>query len=182
MTVVGAQIKAEADDILFRRGLLEIVRQYGAGFVGGSYSYDLMCWRDLDIYLLAPNITVASFFELGGRVSERFAAQKSFFTNNRGGSPNGLYWGVRLGDPRAGAWKFDIWGLDAADFQKHVDYAQDLRSRLTPEARETILAIKSQLWQSAEYRDNITSCQLYKAVLEHGVKTSDEFRRHIKSH
>jgi hypothetical protein len=43
-------IKQEADKILFDEGLLSILRSFGTPHISGSYSLDLMTWRDLDIY------------------------------------------------------------------------------------------------------------------------------------
>src|SRR5207249_157623 len=101
------QLRAEADEILDVKGLRPVLEEYAPISVVGSYALQLMTWRDLDILMDAPTITVPEFFELGQRVTTLLSAWKSFFTNNRDHNnqfPRGLYWGIRLGDIKAGAW------------------------------------------------------------------------------
>jgi hypothetical protein len=154
----------------------------GEVFVGGSYYYDLMGWRDLDIYIKAPTITVAEFFRLGAEITTKFSANKSYFTDSRRQSPDGLYWGIRLGDIRAGAWKLDIWALVDADYQRHVEYAQGMVRLLTPETRNLILQIKQAYWHTAAYRDQVTSHRIYDAVLNQEVKSLEEFNLRLHQH
>ena len=102
-----AEIKVEADDILDLKGLRKLIEEYTPFYITGSYTLKLMVWRDLDIAMDAPNITISQFFELGERITETFAPWKMFFTNNRdnepGRYPKGLYWGIRFGDIKKGA-------------------------------------------------------------------------------
>ena len=46
------ELKSEADSLILRCMLPELLAGYPDWFIGGSYSYDLMCWRDLDVYIL----------------------------------------------------------------------------------------------------------------------------------
>ena len=102
-------IKKEADEILFQKGLLAILNSFGNAHVSGSYSLDLMTWRDLYIYLETKNIIETDFFLLGGKIASTFNPVKMSYRNERIGKtqglPNGLYWGTYLGNERAGAWK-----------------------------------------------------------------------------
>jgi hypothetical protein len=59
------ELKAEADLLIRHCGLQEILASYERWFVGGSYAYDLMCWRDLDIYALDPAFDLKHCFEVG---------------------------------------------------------------------------------------------------------------------
>lgn len=104
----GKELKAEAESLIQGCRLPELLAAYPLWFVGGSYSYDLMCWRDLDVYALDPQHDLKKCFEIGYELTRRLAAKKSRFTNNVGGEPNGLYWGIKLGDVRQGAWKLDV--------------------------------------------------------------------------
>ena len=42
---------SEASTILYDYNLLEILEKYGTPNINGSYSLQLMTWRDLDIHL-----------------------------------------------------------------------------------------------------------------------------------
>ena len=169
------ELKAEADLIIQKCHLSELLATYPRWFVGGSYSYDLMCWRDLDVYVLDPQHDLERCFEIAYALTHRLAAKKSRFTNNIGGEPNGLYWGIKLGDTREGAWKLDIWFLDALSYEQHANYSANMRERLTTESRSVILEIKDAYWRRPEYRDTITGDLIYRAVLDNAVRTIRDF-------
>jgi hypothetical protein len=169
------ELKAEADLLIQKCGLSELLVTYPRWFVGGSHSYDLMCWRDLDIYVLDPQHDLQKCFEIGYELTRRLSAKKSRFTNNIGGEPNGLYWGIKLGDERQGAWKLDIWFLDLVNYEQHANYCASMRDRLTMKNRPIILEIKEAYWRRPEYRDTVTSDLIYRAVLDNGVRTVGDF-------
>lgn len=76
-----------------------------------------------------------------------------------------------------GGWKLDLWFLDEAGYEKLSKYCDSLRLRLTPETRSAILEIKEAYWRSREYRHTITSDSIYRAVLDHDVRTVHQFAR-----
>ncbi len=174
------ELKKEADRLIADCRLAELLAPYARWFIGGSYSYDLMCWRDLDMYVLDPARDLKRCFEIAYELTRRLGAVKSRFTNNVGGEPNGLYWGIRLGDARQCAWKIDLWFLDQAGYDEHAAYCFNMREKLTPESRAIILAIKEAYWRRPEYRDTITSDMIYRAVFDRGVKTISDFERFVK--
>jgi hypothetical protein len=176
----NSELKTEADLLIRRCGLPELLAVYPGWFIGGSYSYDLMCWRDLDLYVLDLERDLKQCFAIGYELTARLGAQKSRFTNNVGGEPSGFYWGIRLGDARQGAWKLDVWFLDQAGYEQHAAYSSAMREKLTTENRLIILAIKEAYWRRPEYRDTVTGDMIYRAVLDHGVKTINDFERFIK--
>lgn len=175
----NAELKRQADLLIRESSLSELLAAYPGWFVGGSYSYDLMCWRDLDISILDPQHDLKRCFEVGYELTRRLAAKKSRFTNNVGGEPNGFYWGIKLGDTRQGAWKLDVWFLDSASYEQHAAYSSVMSERLTAETRSTILAIKEAYWRRPEYRDTVTSDLIYRAVLENGVRDVSDFERRL---
>ena len=180
---LNLQIKKEADEILYEEGLLSILSGFGIPHLTGSYSLDLMTWRDLDIYLQADELTEADFFRLGSRISTIFKPLKMSFRNERIAQtknlPLGFYWGVYLGDERAGAWKIDIWAMDTAECQRLVQFCTDIRNELTPAIALSILGIKSQCWQDPAYRRSYNSLDIYRAVLDGHVTDVEGFRRYL---
>ena len=179
LTMDNATLKTEADQLIQQCGLSQLLAQYPEWFIGGSYSYDLMCWRDLDIYALDPTHDLSRCFTVAYELTERLKAKKSRFTNNIGDDPNGLYWGIKLGDERQGAWKLDLWFLEQTSYNEHAAYSSMMRDKLTPENRAIILTIKEAYWQRPEYRNTITSNMIYSAVLENGVENIIEFERFL---
>jgi hypothetical protein len=172
------RIREEAGRLL-ASGLRQILSEHGEVHVIGSYALDLMTWRDLDIHLVRARIDVADFFVLGGRIESLLHPPRMHFRNEIAaatpGLPRGLYWGVYLGDERAGAWKIDIWQTDAAGFEPVRQFGAALAARLTDETRRAIVAIKEAAWRHPEYRRGFTSSNIYSAVLDRGVRDADAF-------
>ena len=183
LLTVDKTLRAEADTLLYERGLRKLLEEYAPVHITGSYTLRLMVWRDLDIVMDAPAITIPEFFELGKRITLLLSPWKMFFTNNRdrngGRYPRGLYWGIRLGDVRRGAWKIDLWAFDSSESRDKLRGCEALASRLNEENRLIILNLKSQLWDKPRYRDTITSQDIYEAVLEHGVHTLAGFYEYL---
>ena len=70
-----------------------------------------------------------------------------------------------------------MWILDAASYADHEAYSADMRARLNGETRAAILAIKEAYWRRPEYRITVTSSDIYRAVLDRGVRSVEEFER-----
>ncbi len=177
-------LRREADNILEGKSLRKLLEEYAPIHITGSYRLHLMVWRDLDILMDAPNITIPEFFVLGNRITSLLSPWKMSFTNNRdhesGRYPRGLYWGIRLGDLRKGAWKIDVWAFDSEQCRAKVQECEKLRKRLNDDNRLTILSLKSQLWNHPRYRDTITSQDIYDAVLDHSVRTLSDFWNYVE--
>jgi hypothetical protein len=178
-------IKKEADEILYEKGLLQILNEFGQPRIAGSYSFDLMSWRDLDIYLETEMMAEENHFLLGGKIAACFHPLKMSFRNEligkTRGLPAGLYWGVYLGDERKGAWKIDIWVVNKEECERLMKYSSEIEKRLTPETRTYIMEIKSQCWQDPRYRKEYTSSDIYEAVLKHKVSTLSGFKKYLVS-
>jgi hypothetical protein len=183
--VLNTLIKREADAILYEKGLINILNQFGTPYVHGSYSLDLMTWRDLDIYLQVDQISTTDFFVLGERICSLFNPIKMSFRNESiaktKGLPAGLYWGVYLGNERAGAWKIDIWAVTKLECSKLLQYCVTIKQKITTETAQRILEIKSECWQDPEYRRSYSSSDIYNAVLDNDVTSIEEFNEYKRN-
>ena len=172
-------LKKEADVLLHEKGLLSLLKTAGTPHVHGSYALDLMTWRDLDIYLEAEDLSESEFFRLGSEICQALQPVKMSFRNERIGKtkslPSGLYWGIYLGNERAGAWKIDLWAVDAAECNRLLAYNKEIVQQLTPAAVSQILNIKSQCWQDPAYRRTYTSADIYEAVLQRNITAPEDF-------
>lgn len=170
---VDAALRAEAGEFL-ANGLRDALASYGSVHVVGSYMMELMAWRDLDLHLVPKVLDRTSFFELGSRLAVLLEPQRMHYRDETGagtvGLPSGLYWGVYLGDERAGGWKLDIWATDARGLERVESYCHAIQRRLSAPTRKVILGIKAQCWQHPEYRRSFGSGDIYEAVLEHGIE------------
>ena len=182
---LNSLIKKEAEEILFEKGLFSILSSFGKPQISGSYALDLMTWRDLDIYLQADNITETDFFALGSKICTAFTPVKMSFRNEliakTKNLPTGLYWGIYLGNERAGAWKIDIWAVNVSECQRLIKYCTDIKQKLTPARALQILKIKSECWKDPEYRRSYSSTDIYTAVFEKKVTDIEGFKLYLKT-
>ena len=181
---INQQIKDEAEEILYPQGLFAILSKYGIPHITGSYSLNLMTWRDLDIYIQKENMEEAEFFQVGAEINKKFNPVKMSYRNERitqtKGLPHGLYWGIYLGNERKGAWKIDVWAVDEKECRRLLKFCADIAAKLSSQSKQIILAIKSSCWQDPEYRRSYTSSDIYTAVLDKGITNIEEFRSYLE--
>jgi hypothetical protein len=181
---LNTHIKKEADEILYKKGLIDILNCFGIPHIHGSYFLDLMTWRDLDIYLEADNIAEADFFALGGKICTLLNPVKMSFRNEliskTPNLPTGLYWGIYLGNEKAGAWKIDIWTVGASECQRLIDYCKEIKQKLTSSTVSRILDIKSQCWTDPEFRRTYSSLDIYNAVLQKNIMNIEGFKKYLR--
>jgi len=129
-------------------------------------------------------MSVSDFFLLGGKIAELLHPIKMSYDNNRlrklEALPLGLYWGILLGDLNEGAWKIDIWAVEPDECARNMEFLENIRRRLTPQARDRILRIKSEFWQHPGYLKKFSGLTIYEAVLDHGVSTAEQFAGYLK--
>jgi hypothetical protein len=176
-------IRTEADRLL-GSGLLTLLADYGEVHIVGSYKLGLMTWRDLDIHLVREPPDLNAFFSLGAAIAALLNPHRMQFRDElrvgTPGLPRGLYWGIYLGDERAGAWKIDVWQTARQGFDSVRRFGEKIASRLSDENRAVILAIKTACWHHPEYRRGFTSADVYAAVIDGGVCDVDGFWRELE--
>ena len=185
LILLNQQIRQEADEILDAQGLRKILNDYGIVHVTGSYSLGLMTWRDLDIYLESDDLSETRFFELGKQINFLLKPKKMSFRNERiaktKGLPEGLYWGIYLGNEREGAWKIDLWALSREECKTRLKFCNDLAAKISADAMLKILDIKSQCWSDPHYRKFYTSNDIYTAVLDNHAHDIDSFKIYLQN-
>jgi hypothetical protein len=176
-------IRDEADRLL-DGGLRALLSRHGTVHVVGSYALDLMTWRDLDIHLVTENADVPSFFHLGGKIASLLTPHRMHFRDesrvSTPGLPKGLYWGIYLGDERAGAWKIDVWQTGQEAFEAVQRFGDAISTRLTGETRAAIRVIKTECWRHPQYRRGFSSADVYAAVLDRGVRDAASFWQDLR--
>jgi hypothetical protein len=172
------ELRAEADKLL-ASGLSRALSRYGEVHAVGSYALGLMTWRDLDIHVVRTTPDLDEFFAVGAQLASLLKPHRMHLRDERivatDGLPRGLYWGIYLGDERAGAWKIDVWATDRAGLDSSLQFAQRIAARLDSETRGAILRIKAQCWRHPEYRRGFSSADVYAAVLDRGIRTPEAF-------
>ena len=174
-------LRREADELLARYGLLDLLKQFGRPHVSGSYSLHVMTWRDLDIYLEMQPVDKRCFLDLGRQLGDVLGPRKLSFTdylNFPATEPvKGLYWGIQTDVLSRGGWKIDLWGVSPEECAARLDHCSGLAARIGSREREIILTIKNDVCRHPHYRDTITSQHVYDSVLSGGATTTAEFWR-----
>lgn len=160
LEIINSTLIKEADDILYKLGLMNVLGKFGNPHVSGSYLLKMMTWRDLDIYLESNTIKEEDFFELGKELSIRLKPSRMNYRNELLGKtpnlPNGLYWGVYTNLFQQ-HWKIDIWAIDSKEYQNKRSESQKLSEMIDSAKRKTILQLKSQLDHHPKYRRDLYS-------------------------
>jgi hypothetical protein len=175
-------LQAEAALLLDELDLAHRLHPAGPVLFTGSYVSGLMCWRDLDVMVhVGPSFTphdvlllLDSFVDVPGLVGFEYHDQRG----ER--SPTGEVRDERYHLPvtvarEAGSWRVDLtlWLHDP-----HVNVAQwheSLRETITDEQRLAVLRIKEVWHRRPDYPDEVGGTDIYTAVLDHDVRTPDQF-------
>lgn len=181
-------LQAEAWRILDTLDLAGALALIGPVEVIGSLATGLMVWRDIDLHILAPGLSssvaqgaMGPYFghsEIGAiRYRYDHAAQ------NPANDPNNdrYYYALFYQGGDGHEWKIDIsiW-IATPPHVERLPYSE-LIARLNDETRLAILWIKDQWFARPEYRMTVSSVDLYDAVLDHGVRTPDEFTAYLRA-
>jgi hypothetical protein len=166
-------LRQEADLLLARTSLLEKLSHHGLVEVTGSYAYDLLTRRDLDICLTMKSVHVYPVFEVGRTLAEIEGVGKLAYRNElvleTEGNPVGVFWGLTLG----GNWPVEILLAESTEVRRIVDSLRDLLLEITEEQWLSILRIKSALTGHPGYRTEFKSTDIYEAVVREGVSDLD---------
>ncbi|MGN6128449.1 MAG: hypothetical protein ACTHON_17975, partial [Humibacter sp.] len=100
--------------------------------------------------------------------------------NTDPGYPDGLYLHVECADDHDDLWTFDIWFVDQPERQPDLRHLTDIGPRITPETQAAILAIKRATQRIDPNGARLPSIDIYRAVLDRGVRTPEEFRRTLR--
>jgi hypothetical protein len=179
-----AALQAEADQVVEELDLSRLLPTIGQPHRVGSSRLGLMVWRDIDLTVVCPDLSVASSSVLstGALLSAHTDVREVLVRKETGRFnqyperyPEGLYLRVTYAPPDRPEWNLDIWFVDEPDRQPDLAHVQSMPARLTPDARDAILAIKQTWAVRAEYGTSVTSNDVYTAVLDGAVTDVDGF-------
>ncbi len=176
--------------LLPEQTLLPILEQYGRVSVGGSYSYKLLNYPDLDIDVVSEDVSKDLFAKLSNELI-RLDYTSKFKSGDRVNYPHTHsekrpfgYWvspDINFGD---NVWKLDIW-LQKPEWHTGDTnrYAEELLT-ISNEQRIAILSLKEQLIEKNLYGvgKEFISVDVYEGVLRGGAKTIDELHNFLTTH
>lgn len=189
-----SQLQIEADEVVRMLGLNALLGKIGRPIRVGSSAMGLMVRRDIDITVACDrlnNDTLAAFSVIAAQMMSRTDCVMAVRFRNDTGQwnmepekyPDGHYLWLSVRTPDENTWTLDIWVVDEPERQPDIRHLSTLLPRLSGEDREAILGIKLVLAAECQSTVKIPSALVYEAVMDHGVRTYQEFEQwHRRRH
>lgn len=176
--IESEKIRREADALLAHSNIFETLARFGRLEITGSYFYNLMTWRDIDLCLVVSRPDPGFMMKIGNELARIKGLATMYYRNEfvlkTPGNPKGMFWCLEIMH-RKKLWKIDILVASKNIVEKVMAPGRVLKKKLTPESRETILKLKMKLCKLKEYRRKFKSTDIYDAVLIGRVKTLREW-------
>ncbi|HJO95361.1 MAG TPA: hypothetical protein QF753_18325 [Victivallales bacterium] len=174
MSILAAELKKEADFLLFKCGIYDTLKEIGKVYFTGSYELDVMVWPDIDIYLVTPkskNIITELGIAAGKLIAnyDRIVTVKveRDYCKRLASCPPGQYLQLKIEtDSFDCLWKVDIWVIPQQALQKKLYETEDFLKHMTKDKRNLILECKQRLKGDNFRTPSFSSYHVYKAVLQ----------------
>ena len=148
-------LKKEADEILDKSNLVRILLKYGNVHFIGSYYYNLLTWRDIDICLEMENVNPEIIFDIGKEIAQIPNVGTIYYRNefvlHTVGNPLAIFLCVELYESSDKKWKLDILISNSAEVKRVLNQGKRFMKKLNEKNRAIILIIKSKLSMTPEY-------------------------------
>jgi hypothetical protein len=182
-------LQDEAREVLAGLDLAALVAGIGPLLVTGSFVSGLMCWRELDVMVLAGrDFSPADVMGLLARIVRRTGVIGIEYRDERGlrcvtGQVRDERYHVTLTVEHAGrCWQIDL-TLWLHDLHQNVTrWHEELRERITAEQRSAVLRIKGDWHRRPAYPHQVGGLEIYTAVMDDGIRTPDQFATWLAQH
>ena len=178
-------LQDEAQAVVKELDLVRFLSNAGTVRVHGSSVLGLMTWRDIDVAVSSPRLSIERVYEVITPLLTHPRIKQVRYLNESGSfNFTGLlrderyFFMVFYNSGAESDWKIDIsfWLEEGVRPEPIHDM---IEQKLTPETRLIILHIKDVWWKQPSYRQEVSSVDIYDAVLQHGVRTLDEFDQYL---
>lgn len=176
------ELRAEANAVWADLKLADRLRHMGDPVWVGSAALGLMAWRDLDVTVVCAELDDSHVVALGGLLALAshvrqltYRDDSQLWNEDPRRYPDGLYLGVRYCRVPDQEWNLDIWFVDEPARQPDLAHLRSMPPRLDQQTRPAILRIKDRWAGNPQYGRSVKSFDIYTAVLDHGVRTPEQF-------
>jgi hypothetical protein len=178
---VEAQLRQEADAVAADLRLDEQLRHIGQPVRVGSAALGLLAHRDLDVTVVCAELDESAVVALSGWLAlQPFVRQVVYrddtaLWNDDPDYPDGLYLGVKYCRAEDREWNVDVWFVDEPQRQPDLNHLGAFGPRIDYAARVAILRIKHRWAATPHYGREVSGIDVYRAVLDDGVRTPEQF-------
>lgn len=162
------QVKKEADLLLKKTKLIELLNKYGDVHKRGSYELDLMIDGDIDVYVIDKQFSkdraIKCLNELIVNNDFRGYVFYDFVKRRKRGFPKGYYLGLRT-RLNGKKWNVDIWFMRTMDGVSNK-FMKKVVAALNDANRNKILELKKIV---KDKKIELPSFVIYKAVIDGGA-------------
>lgn len=177
------ELQKEGKQLLEKIGLIGFISKFGKHEIVGSMASGLMVRPDIDVELIADEINDEDYWET---VKFIFYIKdiyhsvyiQDFRKSQNPNTPKGLYIGTKI-DNDGKEWKIDLWFISPRK-PGAENYNDWIKDKLTNSNRGIILKIKNEIYKNPKYAKEIFSIDIYKAVIENGIKDLESFKEYLK--
>jgi hypothetical protein len=172
-------LKREANYVLEKVKVNQILASYGKVTPTGSYFLDTMVYPDIDLYL--SKVSIPTLFEIGGKLAAHELTTEIVFEKSRiTALPGGLYLKARFDYGEWGRpWKLDIWSLEDSLIDERMAEMMRLQKVMTTALRESIIRYKLSVMTEVHRTPRFSGYFIYKAFLDEGIRDYEEVTRYL---
>jgi hypothetical protein len=175
----ASKLRQEADFILQRVGVYDILCPYGRIVPTGSYFLDVMVYPDID--LMMSKVSVEQLFQIGGRLASSDMVFEVVFAKSRDADlPGGLYLKPRIDYGDWGRpWKIDIWSLDNPVIDQKMELMARFKSKMVGALREQILRYKLSIMTDQHRTPMYSGYFIYKGFIDEGMSDFQQVTQYL---
>lgn len=167
------EVQKQAAKLIAEIGIQKKLSQFGQAEFVGSFEYNLMKNRDIDIEVYTEKIDIKKIYEFAVQQAKDPKVIITTIRNYLEYSPSPtmpkcVYYGLQYYF-NGSLWNFDVWFLNKKDKLSISGLSQNWYKKMTQEQREKILFLKNNL-------ENKKSVDLYRAVLIEGRTSLNDFK------
>jgi len=177
------KLQHQVQEVLESIDLLNYLSGFGKPIIVGSAALGLMTWRDIDIDCEMPGRLIEEdFWEAARYLLTLEQVRLITLVDNRQSleknRPQSMYIGAKYQAIDGAIWKIDI-RFVSEQYAIAQKYLESISSRLTKESRKSILEIKNVVALDSRYRTEISSVDIYEAVLDEGIVDLEGFKEQL---
>ena len=181
ITERASQRRQTAEAILHDLDLMNRWRRFGRPVLVGALAIDVAVAPDIDMEIYCPDLKIEHGFQVISECAMNPRVTSAQFVNALNTPDKALYWQLHYCDDAGIDWKVDMWSApEDYALPRGEHFVQPMKNALTPETRMAILVLKEA--RAAGELPMFLSVDLYRAVIEGGVRTPDQWREWQQTH
>lgn len=179
---LAQQNQAKAHEIISTLNIIEAWNSIGAeiNLIGSLKIGLLMKHLDIDFHVYTEIVDISQSFYAVSLIAQHPGVQSVKYSNLLNEEDECLEWHITYIDDNKAKWQIDIMHIvTGSKYDGYFERVGDgIVRRLTEVSRNTILKLK---WETPD-DEKIMGVEYYRAVLDGGVKTMNEFQEYRLAH